>query len=96
MFQLLDLKGVGRFEMHHVRHILHEELGSNGESGHSISEDVQVWVQIVEELEKDGERPITYEEFYDAISVVMQRGLVDENFMTRQRDRGLRTSIILV
>lgn len=39
---------------------------------------MQVWVHIMEELEKDGERPISYNEFYDAILIVIQRGLAEE------------------
>ena len=43
--------------------ILQDELGSKGDSGASMGADVQVWLHIIEELEKDGERPITYDEF---------------------------------
>jgi len=57
--------------MNHVRLILQEELGNNGESGASIGAGVQVWLHIVEELEKDGDRPITFEEFFDAILLVI-------------------------
>ena len=42
-----------------------------GESGASIGEDVQVWFHIMEELEKDGDRLISYIEFYDTILVVI-------------------------
>ena len=38
----------------------------------------------MEELEKDGERPITFDEFYDAILVVIQRGLAEEFIMGSQ------------
>ena len=91
----MDLRGEGKFEMHHIRLILQEEFSSKGDSGASIPEDVQVWLHIVEELERDGERPIPFDEFNDAVLVVIQRGLVDEVAMNVQhRDRGLRTSII--
>ena len=51
----------------------------------------------MEELEKDGERPISYNEFYDSILVVIQRGLADDMMTTtHKRDAGLRQSILLV
>lgn len=50
---------------------MQEEFGKNGESGASIGHDVQVWLHIVEELEKDGDRPITFDEFNDAIIIVI-------------------------
>lgn len=71
IFQLIDLQGKNKFELQHVRLILQEEFSITGESGASICTDVQVWLQIMEELEKDGERPITFDEFCDAILVVI-------------------------
>lgn len=53
-----------------MRMLLADEFHT-GESGGSISEEAQVWLHIMEELEKDGERPITYNEFWDAILVVI-------------------------
>ena len=53
-----------------MREVLEPEL-QTGESGASISEEAQVWLQILEELEKDGQRPISYTEFYDAVLVVL-------------------------
>lgn len=65
-----------------------------GESGASIGEDVQVWFHIMEELEKDGDRPISYIEFYDTILVVLQRGFACEFIANVKRDKGLRQSIL--
>ena len=79
--------------MNQLRVILQEEYQA-GESGASIGEDVQVWFHIMEELEKDGERQITYIDFHDTILVVIQRGLADEFVMTSKRDPGLRASIL--
>ena len=65
-----------------------------GESGASIGEDVEVWFHIMEELEKDGDRLISYIEFYDTILVVIQRGYADEIILKVKRDKGLRQSIL--
>jgi len=54
-----------------VRIVLQEEFGNTGESGSCIGAEVQVWLHIIEELEKDGERPITFDDFYDAVLVVI-------------------------
>ena len=51
--------------------ILQEEFGNKGDSGASMGHEAQVWLHIIEELEKDGERPITFDEFFDAILMVI-------------------------
>ena len=69
-FHLIDTKGIGQLDLNELRLVLQDEFHA-GESGASISEDAQVWLHIMEELEKDGDRPISYSEFYDAILVVI-------------------------
>ena len=48
----------------------------------------------MEELEKDGDRLISYIDFYDTILVVIQRGFADDFTMNVKRDAGLRQSIL--
>ena len=48
----------------------------------------------MEELEKDGDRLISYIDFYDTILVVIQRGFADDLTMNVKRDAGLRQSIL--
>ena len=69
-FHMIDVNGNGELDLAELRPILEEEYQA-GESGASISEDAQVWVHIMEELERDGIRPVSYNEFYDAILVVI-------------------------
>ena len=91
---MLDSNGTGQIDLNQLRQLLQEEY-QTGESGASISDDVQVWLQIIEELEKDGERPITYTEYYDAILDVIYRGFADGFMVNQRRDSTLRQSIIL-
>ena len=49
----------------------------------------------MEELEKDGDRPINYSDFYDAILIVIQRNLAEQIQIVTKREKGLRQSIIL-
>lgn len=53
-----------------------------------------MWFHIMEELEKDGDRLISYIDFYDTILVVIQRGFADDLTMNVKRDAGLRQSIL--
>ena len=69
-FHMIDVNGNGELDLAELRPILEEEYQA-GESGASISQDAQVWVHIMEELERDGIRPVSYNEFYDAILVVI-------------------------
>lgn len=48
----------------------------------------------MEELEKDGERQISYIDFYEIILVILQRRLADELQTPTKRDKGLRQSIL--
>ncbi len=49
-----------------------------------------MWLHITEELEKDGERPISYSDFYEAVLTVLQRNFVEEIAPITKRDKGLR------
>ena len=92
-FHMIDVKGDGQIELNQLRMILQQQYQA-GESGASIGEDVQVWFHIMEELEKDGDRLISYIDFYDTILVVIQRGFADDFTMNVKRDAGLRQSIL--
>lgn len=47
----------------------------------------------MEELDKDGDRRVNYEDFYTAMCSVVQRGAVDPDTVTR--DVGLRESLLV-
>ena len=89
-FRLLDVRAEGAFTLNDLQHVLQEEFSNCGDSGASIGQDAQVWLHITEELEKDGERPISYSDFYDAVLTVLQRNFVEEIAPTTKRDKGLR------
>lgn len=98
-FHLIDVNGDGLLNMAELRNILDEEYNTAGESGASVDGDGQIWVHIMDELEKDGVRQVTYTEFHDAILMVIQRVISDDNNIMiqipNQRDANLRNSIII-
>lgn len=96
---MIDVNGDGLLNMAELKTILDEEYNTAGESGASIDGDGQVWVHIMDELEKDGVRQVTYTEFHDSILMVLQRVISDDSNMVIQipthRDANLRNSIIM-
>ena len=91
---MIDFNGEGYLDLNNMRQVLQDQLYA-GESGNSIGEEGQVWLHIMEELEKDGDRPINYSDFYDAILIVIQRNLAEQIQIVTKREKGLRQSIIL-
>lgn len=90
LFAQIDTNQDGYLDMEEMKNIFKDD--NLGESGASTTPEAQIWEQILAELDKDGTRKVDYNEFFQAMVCVIQRGVVDPDTVTR--DVGLRESVI--
>ena len=92
LFNQLDTNGDGFIDVQEMKAFYQDE--NLGESGASSTREAQIWQQILDELEKEGNAMVAYRNFHSALGGVIQRGAIDPD--TVQMIGSTRKSIIQV